>query len=276
MGGQARFVVYSHSRDQADSAAEKAFARLAQLEDIMSDYRKDSEINRLVSQPAGSLIKVSPDLDRVLAQAQRISERTQGAFDVTAGPLVELWRAARNTQQLPDSKKLEEARKRVSWQRIHRNGRGSVKIMASNLKIDLGGIAKGDAADQALLVFKRHGLPRAMIEMGGDIVCGEPPPNTNGWTLSIRNSDRKVTLKNQAISTSGDAEQFVQIGTTRYSHIVDPRTGYGVVGPRQVSVIAKTGLMADPLATALVVSGPKATPWLSQWMSFEAIFVHKD
>jgi thiamine biosynthesis lipoprotein len=135
-----------------------------------------------------------------------------------------------------------------------------VATLEPGTELDLGGVAKGYIIDQALAVLRRRGLSTAMIEAGGDIVVGDPPPGARGWRISVPHDDpalsaRAAALVNAAISTSGDAEQFVEIGGRRYSHIVDPRTGLGSTTRALATVIAPRGAIADALATALAVVG---------------------
>jgi thiamine biosynthesis lipoprotein len=131
------------------------------------------------------------------------------------------------------------------------------------MKLDLGGIGKGYAADEAQRVLKQHGITRALVELGGDIVVSGAPPGTDGWTIRVANAgnDRgaaDLRLANQALSTSGDTEQFVVISGRRYSHIVDPRTGQALTSRVQVSLLAPDGLTSDPLTKAISILGEEA------------------
>ena len=127
------------------------------------------------------------------------------------------------------------------------------------MRLDLGGIAKGYAADEALQVLRSHGLDRALVTLGGEVVAGSPPPGQPGWTVALRTpggEQRPLSLNNAAASTSGDAEQWMEVAGQRYSHVFDPRTGQPLIGRRSVTVVAREGMVADALATALSVLGP--------------------
>lgn len=259
MGIDARLVVYAHDQKTAETACIAAFARIAELDSIMSDYRKDSELMRLCDKAGGQPVKVSRDLFKVLQKAQSLSQISNGAFDVTIGPLIQIWRKARKTATLPDPDEIENARKLVGWRKMNLDMRAStVALETPGMKLDLGGIAKGFAADEAQRALKKHGIKNALVEMGGDIVVTNPPPGTDGWTIRVPNAGddqgpKDLKFANQAISTSGDTEQFTVIGGVQYSHVVDPRTGQALTNRVQSTVIAKDGLTSDPVSTVLTV-----------------------
>ena len=260
MGVPVRIVLYA-APDQttAEQAAPAAFRRFAELEQVMSDYRPTSELMRLCDRAGtGKPVAVSPDLWRVLERAKRVSRETEGAFDVTVGPFVALWRRARKSGALPTRAELGDAAVRVGWQKVHLNKRDrTVRLAVPGMRLDLGGIAKGDACDQAQQVLKQNGVTRALIEAGGDIVVSGPPPGERGWKIAVANAPDKteLTLANAAISSSGDTEQFVTFAGRRYSHVVDPATGLGLSDRVAVTISAPDGLTSDSLSTALCVLG---------------------
>jgi thiamine biosynthesis lipoprotein len=258
-----RIVLYASDEDTANRAAETAFQRIAALEDILSDYDPRSELTRLCQSPAGKPVVVSQDLFEVLSHSQRLAAATSGAFDVTMGPLVQLWRAARKTFALPTLETISAARARVGWWklRLDRTQR-TVTLLLPDMRLDLGGIAKGYAADQALICLRRMGICRAMVAAGGDIAVGDPPPGKRGWIVAIESLDsapstpaQTVELRNAGISTSGDTEQFIEIQGQSYSHIVDPTTGLGLTQHIGVTIVAPDATMSDSVATAVSVLG---------------------
>lgn len=258
MGGDARIVVYARNQNEVNRACEAAFKRIAELEQIMSDYRPTSELMRFCAQPKGTKVKLSKDLYRVLARSQEISKLTDGRFDCTVGPLVKIWRAARKSKILPTESEIAAAKSLVGFQKLHLDSRTQTGWLdAEGMKLDLGGIAKGYAGDEALRCLRQNGIRIAMIEMGGDLVLGDAPPKTAGWEIEVPNAGKTLRLRNCAISSSGDTEQFVEIGGKRYSHVVDTRTGYGLTDRVQASVIAKNGFMTDPLSTAMTLLSEK-------------------
>jgi thiamine biosynthesis lipoprotein len=268
MGTTFRIVLYAADKDTAKKAADAAFARVAQLEDVMSDYKPTSELMRLCQAFAtkvGEPVKVSDDLFAVLSKAVELSERSDGAFDVTVGPVVQLWRHARRTQELPDPKELAAAREKVGYRMVKLDAaKKTVQLTTSGMQLDLGGIGKGFAADAALKLLRdQHAVTRALVAASGDITCGDPPPGRNAWAVDIApvakgQKPRPLHLANAAVSTSGDLEQFVVIGGVRYSHVLDPRTGLGLTGRRSVTVIARDGTTADSMTKAVSILPPEA------------------
>ena len=265
MGTRFRIVVYATTAQAAKLASSAAFERISRLDAIMSDYLETSELMLLCKQEAGKKVQVSQDLFRVLVKSQELAERSNGAFDVTVGPLVRLWRRARRTGELPDKQKLAEALESTGYTRLHLDQKDhSVRLEMSGMFLYLGGIAKGYAADEAMAVLNEHGLTRAMVAAGGDIAVGEPPPGKDGWIIAIAQLEsvnappsRWLVLHDSAVSTSGDANQNVEIGGVRYSHIVDPRTGRALMGRSSVTVVAPDCATSDALATAASVLGQR-------------------
>ena len=266
MGVPFAAAFYAPDEASANKAIDAAWARIEHLNSLMSDYDSNSELMRLCrdSRP-GQSIRVSPELFRVLHKSVEVSELSDGAFDISVGPLVKLWRRARRQKERPDPKLLQEARELVGFRNIRLHcSTCSVELLKPGMKLDLGGIAVGYAADEAIRVLKQHGVTRALIDGSGDIVVGDPPPAATGWRIGIASlrepeaaPQHFAMLANCSISTSGDAYQFVELGGQRYSHIVDPNTGLGLTERCSVTIIAPDGITADALATAVSVLGPE-------------------
>lgn len=268
MGTRFRIVLYAPDAATATRAAQAAFHRIAELDQVMSDYRPDSELMHLCRRAGGPPVKVSEDLFRVLAKSQEVARQSSGAFDITVGPVVRLWRRARRQHELPDPESLSEALRLVGYKNLRLDSsRRSALLLKRGMMLDLGGIGKGDAADQALLVLKKYGIQAALVAGGGDIAVGASPPEPDkpgGWRIGIAPlgspgapPTRFVYLHDAGISTSGGAEQHVEIGGIRYSHIIDPRTGKALTGRSSVTVIGPDDITADALATAISVMGPR-------------------
>lgn len=269
-----RIVVYAPSETQAVRACQSAFAKVEAIEQIASDYRPDSELMTLCRKAVGRQVPVSATLGVLLERSLRLSRETDGAFDITAGPAVKLWREARRTQTMPSSAQLREALDRMGWQKIRWRARArTIELAVEGMELDLGGIAKGYACSEALTVLKQNRLSIAMVEMGGDLVFGGAPPHANGWSVRIPHAhpakltqQSSLNITEAALSTSGDTEQFVEINGKRYSHIVDPRTGIGLTNRTMATVLAPDGITSDSLATAACVLGaPKAYALMRQY-----------
>ncbi|MCS6918254.1 MAG: FAD:protein FMN transferase, partial [Fimbriimonadales bacterium] len=246
---------YAHGEEQAVRACRAAYTRISELEQMMSDYRADSELNSLCRQAVGRWVRVSPELFYVLWRGQKLAQQTDGAFDVTVGALVRLWREARHTGKLPDEATLRAAQARSGYARMELSlPRRAVRLKTEGIQLDLGGIAKGYACDNALRVLRQHGITNALIQMGGDIAAGDAPPGEQGWRIQLAEGGA-TTLRNAALSTSGSTEQYVEINGVRYAHIIDPRTGLGLTQLVLARVRAPDGITADSLATAAAVLG---------------------
>lgn len=262
-----RITLYAPDETAARAAADSAFERVEVLNSILSDYDSDSELSGL-SQTSGQgrAIPVSTDLWRVLEASQKLAARTDGAFDISVGPLVNLWRRARRKHELPDAALLAHLRNRVGYKNIRLDPTShSVELLIPEMRLDLGAIAKGYAADEALAVLRARGFPRALAAASGDMAAGDPPPDQEGWRIEVGSLDvpgapqpEIVWVKNCGIATSGDLFQRVEIDGVRYSHIVNPRTGLGLTDHALVTVVARDGITADGLATAVSVLGPEA------------------
>ena len=260
MGMPVRIVLYAPA-GQGRAAARRAFDRIATLDRMMSDYRADSELRRLQERPQ-EWVAVSAELFDVLTRSAAIASATGGAFDPTIGPVVGLWRRAREVGRLPDPPALERARALVGWQLVERDPRRrAIRLKKADMQLDLGGIAKGYILQEALATLRSDGAPRALVAGGGDIVAGDPPPDTRGWRIDVPVASPEFTARaramtNAALATSGPTAQFAVIDGTRYSHVVDPRTGAGLTNAVVAHVIAEDAATADALATALTVLGP--------------------
>ncbi len=257
MGVQTRIVIWSESPGAARTAANAGFARIDAIEAALSDYRPDSEAMRLCGGAGAPPVPISRDLAEVLRRSIELSRRTDGAFDVTIGPLVQLWREAKAKKRLPYALEMEHARASVGMDRIQLAPDGrTARLSRAGTRLDFGGIGKGYAASEAVDAIRRAGFPSCMVAIAGDIAAGDPPPDSPGWRIALGDAG-VVALSRRAVSTSGDAEQFIEIRGTRYSHILDPATGVGLTNRVESTVLAPDGATADALSTALCIAGPQ-------------------
>ena len=275
MGVQTRLILYAPNEPLAKAAARKAFARIAQLESVMSDYRADSELSQLCAAQSETWIPVSDDLFRILQIARTWAARSDGALDMTLGPLTKLWRQARHEGVMPSAETIAHARERTGWRFVELRKRDrAVRLLHSGMELDLGAVGKGFAADEALKTLAKMGIHRALVEIGGDIALGDGPPsrtdedqrNTqkNGslWNVAIETGygaapHPRIRAANLGIATSGDTEQYIQIEGSHYSHILDPATGLGLTTRSAATAVAQTGASADAVASIVCVLGPE-------------------
>lgn len=263
MGTLVRITVYAPGEQAARYAFRAAFDRIRELDGILSDYRPDSELNQITKTAVGRAVPVSKDLFAVLAASQDLAEATGGAFDITQGPVVRLWREARKTARVPDPAALQEAATRSGFRKLHLDAEHrTVRFDMAGMALDVGAIGKGFAASEAIEVLGGLGVRSALVAVSGDLAFSEAPPGLRGWRIGVHSGDPSVVslpgvleLTNAAVSTSGSSEQHMDIDGRRYSHIIDPSSGMGLVNDITVTVIARHGLHADGLDTAISVLG---------------------
>jgi len=264
MGTTFSVVCYAENHQVAEKAVETAFAKAGEVNTVASDYDPKSEIRLLSQKEISTPHVLSPRLYELLAHSQWVAERTNGAFDPTLGPLTKLWRETSATGQLPTSETLASARQACGWKHFTLNAEAkTITLHRKGMAFDLGGIAKGYAADLMLESLFKAGIPKALITAGGDVRIGDPPPGRLGWNVAVTTfdagkHDEILTLANAAVSTSGDLHQSVEIAGVKYSHILDPATGLGLTTRSAATVIADQGKLSDPVATAACVLGKQA------------------
>jgi thiamine biosynthesis lipoprotein len=264
MGVPFKIILYVRDQTAANRAFQAAFSRISELNQVLSDYDDQSELSRLTrTAPSPKPVPVSDPLWLVLERSQRLAEQTDGAFDVTVGPYVRLWRRARRSKEMPSTERLADARAAVGYQFLKLDPQHhTAQLLRPQMRLDLGGIAMGYAVDETLKRLRELGITRALVDASGDIGVGDPPPGRAGWTIAVvplsheGTPTKQILLANAAVSTAGDAFQHVVIDGQRYSHIVDPHTGLGMTDRVGVTVIAADCLTADGLDTAVAALGP--------------------
>jgi len=260
LGMEVRIVLSASvpsDRSAGERAARAAFDRIAALDTVLSDWRASSELRRLGAQPAGPWIAVSPALCNVLALALDVARASDGAFDPTVGPLTALWREARRIgRPIADSARTA-ALARVGHRFVELDSAAHrVRFLRDSMRLDLGAVAKGWIIDEALTELRRHDVPAALVEAGGDLAVYGAPPGARGWRVSVARptDDTVLVLTAGAVSTSGPAEQWIAgADGLRESHVLVPRTGRGVTDGRTVTVIGASAALTDALATALTL-----------------------
>lgn len=256
-----RFMVtcYHEDAELVGKAVEAAFAEAERINDTASDYIADSELLSIGKVPPGTPVRIPPLLFGLLEEAWSQAEKTGGLFDPTIGPLSRLWRESRRRKALPDAATLARAKAAVGWRKLVLDpAELTATFTVPDMRLDLGGIAKGQTADRMLAILGAHGVSRSSVTAGGDVRMGDPPPGKEGWNIGVRNTDvdhnaEELLLRNKAVSTSGDLRQFIEIGGVRYSHIIDPATGLGLTKPAAATVIAANATISDALATACCI-----------------------
>ncbi len=271
-----RIVLYAESETLAETCAEAAYKRFDEINASMSDYDLSSEILRLARDNDLRFLKdscsddgwreISDDLFAVMQAARKYAKLSDGAFDVTVSPLVQLWRRARRLRKMPSRDDIEQAKSLVGshlWELDDSGGEKRIRLYKGGMRFDFGGIAKGYAIDQAFEAIRAQGIRTMLVDAGGDMRLGDAPPDKEGWTIDIVRSDPseeplvRETLANISVATSGDTYQYFEIDGHRYSHIIDPKSGMPLVDSCIVTILADMATECDALASAVSVLGPE-------------------
>ena len=258
MGSPFNIIFYCNDSVEAAKLSEQCFALVDLLNNIFSDYSPASEVGRLASLEVVKDQKISDELFQMILESKQAWLKSGKTFDITIGALTQLWRKAKNVNRFPTESEVKETKRSTGFENlvINENSK-TISFKKPGMHLDFGGIVKGYAAQKVIDYLKNENISIALADAGGDIVMSNAPPGKNGWTVGINLPeqenelwDKKLELKNCSVATSGDVYRYIIKDGKKYSHIIDPRTGYGVTSQRNVTVIAKNGATADWLATA--------------------------
>jgi thiamine biosynthesis lipoprotein len=244
-------------------SVDEAFDEVDRIDRLMSHYKVDSELSRINRDAASAPVTVEPELFDFIADAMRYNRDTDGAFDITVGPLMRAWGFFRGDGRLPSDEELAAAQRHVGAAHVTLDTAArTISFDAPGVELDLGGIAKGYAVDRAVSILKQNGVVAALVSAGGSTIYGlGAPPGRDAWDVTLqdpidaRKSALTVQLKNRALSVAGSSEKSFEADGVRYSHIMDPRTGRPVQGMLTVAVLTSTGTAGDALDDALFVLG---------------------
>ncbi len=290
MGTFARLVVIAENETVAQSGIKAALDAQKQVDKLMSYHREDSELAKINAQAYDHPVVVAPETMVVLQEAVHISQITHGAFDVSVGPLIDLWKQAGDTNTPPTKTQISEARAKVDYTQIILDPNAmTVAFGRPGMKLDLGGIAKGYAIDLCIQAVKDHGAAGAMVDIGGDIFCyGKAPRSQKSWRIALQDPQTaNAPLTNQiklilnvtdrAVTTSGHYQRFELVGSDKVSHIIDTYEGTGSKELASVTILAPTAIVADALATAVSVLGhEKGLALIESLPDTEAIVIDAD
>jgi thiamine biosynthesis lipoprotein len=258
MGSSFNIIFYHTDSTEAVILAKECFLIVDSLNNIFSDYSSESEVGKLVLQKNLTDIKVSDELFAMIRIAKEAWERSGKTFDITIGALTQMWRNAKKENRFPSEAEIKAAKDLTGFENLIINERSkTISFKKHGIRLDFGGIVPGYVAQRVIDFLKTKNINTALVDASGDIVMSDAPPGKDGWTIGINLPeneneiwDKKLELKNFAVSTSGDVYRYTIHNGIKYSHIIDPGTGYGVTSQRNVTVIAKYGADADWLATA--------------------------
>jgi len=269
MGTFARVTVIAADSRTGAKCVEAALAEIRKVDELMSDYKEDSEISRVNKGAFTRPVEVGESTFEVIERSIEFSRLTDGAFDITVGPLVQLFRKAKNDGIAPTPEQIADAKARVGYEKLILNDADhTVRFTVEGMSLDVGGIGKGYAVDKAIEATQKLGASGAMVDLGGHVKCfGTPPKGREKWIIGLQDPNiddfggsgilLRLQASDTAIITSGDYQQFAIIDGKKQSHIIDRRTGKSAEGLSSVTIIAPNATDADALATAVCVMGPK-------------------
>jgi FAD:protein FMN transferase len=278
-------TVYGREEREMKQIVNEALDEIDRIDRLMSHYKKDSPLSEINREAAKGPVRVEPELFDFISECIKYSRESDGAFDITVGPLMKAWGFFRDEGRLPSDSELSKARGRTGYRHIILNEKErTIRFDRDGVELDLGGIAKGYAVDRAVSLLKARGIERALVNAGGSTIYGlGSPPDSAGWEIKIQDpiDHRKiattVNLNNRALSISGSYEKFFEVDGVRYSHIMDPRTGLPVQGLLSVAVVTETGTAGDALDNVFYVLGvEKSRKLIQQYPATEVIFFLPD
>jgi FAD:protein FMN transferase len=264
MGSSFALVLYGRDRAALEAAADAAFDEAHRLDRLLSNYRPESEWS-LVNRDAGTRpVVVSPELFALLQSCLEYSRQSQGAFDISVGPLVRTWGFFKGEGRFPPHSNVRSALRRVGYRHVELNATArTVRFTRPGVELDPGGIGKGYAVDRMAAILARAGVQRALVSAAGSSIygAGAPPDEPRGWVISIRAPRSaeaiaaQIYLKDQSLSTSGSDEKFFFAKGRRWAHIIDPRTGYPAQGVDSVSVFADRAIDSEAWTKPFFING---------------------
>ena len=255
MGTEFRIIFYTEDPHLADKVQKEAFERIERFDEIFSDYNIDSQASQLSSYAGkDTLIHLEGAMRFMISRTMQVCSFTDGIFDVTIGPLTKLWRRAFRRNEFPTESEILEAKAKVGCEHVYQTNDHKLRLEKAGMSLDFGGVAKGFAIDDVLRFIQRQGILSVLIEGGGDIRVGKAPPDKEGWEIALENGEIMV-LSDIAIASSGSTYKYLEWEGIKYSHIINPHTGYGITNPRTVTVKAATCFMADMIATTFCLAG---------------------
>jgi len=280
MGSPFTIIFYADDSIKAATLANNSFKLVDSFNLLFSDYIDSSELSRL-SASAGNHIAVRLSLAMfdMLQTSKTAFKKSNGAFDISIGPLSKMWRRMRKAKEFPGDSLVKAAKRLTGLHALQLDTIEHTALLTTpGMRLDLGGIAQGWIGQRVMEYLTESDIQHALINVSGDIILSAAPPGTNGWTIGVNVPetkeellDKTLLLQHKSVSTSGDAYQYTDHNGKRYSHIIDPRTGYGVTSQRNVTVIANDGTTADWLATACSILPIRAAKKLAEQMNAEVL-----
>ncbi|HVO76860.1 MAG TPA: FAD:protein FMN transferase [Candidatus Bathyarchaeia archaeon] len=283
MGTKAWVTIAGMREPEAERAADAAFRELYRIESVMSNWRSTSEISRLNAGSNGAPFRVSPELYAIIDSSLFYARATAGVFDVTVRPLVVLWGfEGGEAKKIPTDEEIAQAMSHVGYEKVVLDRAKSTVTLQPGMQIDLAGVAKGYAVDRCVAVLRRLGVRDALVNLGGNIFAMGSAPGEQGWKIGIRDPKGgvetvgSIRLRDQAVATSGNYENFVTVEGKRWGHLIDPRTGRPSSAVLSATVVAPTGLASDALSKLFILGPDAAREAVARLPGVAAVFAVPD
>lgn len=278
MGTLLDITLYHPELEEGKKIARRAVREIHGLEETLSHYDPQSSVSLLNRRAGQGKVKIDPELFQLLTIALRFGPKSSGAFDITVGPLMELWQRAAERGRVPEAGELARTLRLVGQEKLRLYDSGEAELVLAGMRIDLGGIGKGYAVDRAVEMLRRAGVKRALVNFGGSSIYAlGSPVGKEGWKVGIRKSGGKLIgtllLRDRALSTSGSMGRSWEIAGRRYGHLIDPRDGLPVAEARTAAALAETATEAEALTKPLIILGQKGLDLIKDFPGTEALLI---
>lgn len=283
MGTTLEIKVFCKDQSVCDKAIAEAHEEVKRLDHIFSNYKTDSVLSKFHSVADEGKYKVPKVFIKLIELSIEYSYVTGGAFDITVAKLVDVWKASQERNKVPTENEINEALRCVGYEKIKLYPSSSeIELDPPCVRLDFGGIGKGYAVDKVVEILNKHGIKRGIVNFSGNMFAMNPPPDSDGWDIGIRNPRVEfapitmVRIRNMSISTSGDYERYLLIEGKSYSHIINPKNGMPISSVPSVTVLSKSATSADALSTALTVIGhSQSLNMLKNMPAIEALIIRE-
>jgi thiamine biosynthesis lipoprotein len=281
MGTFLELTLWHSEPEVAKRIIREAAKEVHRLDEILSNFDPDSPLSRFNQQAGKGKTSLPPELHEILAIARQFSIMTSGDFDVTVGPLMELWRDSSSLGRLPDRDTLSKMLGRVGYEKLKLYDHRQAELLQPGMKIDLGGIGKGYAVDLVANRVKAAGVNAALINFGGSSIYAlGTPPGEQGWEIGLQGTHGRlrgvIYLRDMALSTSGSMGKFFTVGGKRYGHLIDPKSGMPVTEPRMATIVAASATTAEALTKPLALRGKNALQIVAQIPQTEGVVISEN
>lgn len=277
-------TVASLNEQDAEQAISAAFEEMRRVEALLTRYRSDSQITR-INQLAGEdqFVPVNREVRDILQRSLHYSVLMDGLFDITVGPLIDLWGIGTDHERIPEVSKLQQVLQQIDYRNVEIRDEQGVRLRYPEMTLDLGGIAKGYSIDRGIEVLQSHNITSALLNAGGDIRCIGTKPDGTPWRIGIRHPRKQneilgvFELRDNAVATSGDYERFFVHQGIRYHHIFVPDTGMPARECQSVTILTDTAEKADVLATSVFIMGPQqGIAFIEEQTDVEGMIIRAD